>query len=118
VAAAQQQAAAALGHTLGLPGSPFQAFQPQSPAALYAYPSPHFQQNSAGFTAGFTPHPTHDGGDVIPANNRCIYFGQLADEVTTEDICNAVRGGQLLQVKFIPDKHIAVSFRSAWEYGM
>ncbi len=110
VAAAQQQAAAALGHTLGIPGSPFQAFAPHSTASLYGFQQPPQQFTNSNFSAGFNS-PMHEGVDPLSINNRCVYLGQLAEEVTTEEICNAVRGGQLLQIKYIQEKHIAVRVR-------
>jgi hypothetical protein len=106
VAAAQQQAAAALGHTLVLPNSPFQAFAPHSASSLYGFP-PSPQYANGSFSAGY-PSSMNEGVDALSVNNRCVYLGQLADEVTTEEICNAVRGGQLLQIKYIQEKHIAV----------
>lgn len=43
--------------------------------------------------------------------NRTIYLGNIHPDTTTEDICNAIRGGILSQLKFIPEKHIAfISF--------
>lgn len=45
---------------------------------------------------------------------RTIYIGNLQPEVKYEDICNAIRGGNVLQVRYFPDKRIAfVSFMDA-----
>ncbi|KAI9280637.1 hypothetical protein BY458DRAFT_450794 [Sporodiniella umbellata] len=45
---------------------------------------------------------------------RTIYIGNLQPEVKTEDICNAIRGGNVLQVRYFPEKRIAfVSFMDA-----
>lgn len=49
-----------------------------------------------------------------PANggqspNRCLYIGNLPEDATTSDICDAIRGGLLLSVKYTPEKHYAVS---------
>ncbi|MEI4872661.1 hypothetical protein Q8G47_28450, partial [Klebsiella pneumoniae] len=38
--------------------------------------------------------------------NRTIYLGNIHPEVTTEEICNIIRGGILQQIRYIPDKHI------------
>lgn len=48
-----------------------------------------------------------NGGMVL----RTIYIGHLPSGTTYEDICNVVRGSNVLQVKLMPEKHIAfVSF--------
>lgn len=125
VQAAQQQAAAALGHTLGMPGAPFQAFNPQSPAALYSRPyNPPFHQNGAGAGAvggpGFSaPVNGMAGAGGVPGEstgstgspgdsfgNRCVYLGNLPEEATAETIANAVRGGLITQIRYLQDKHI------------
>ncbi|KAJ9118109.1 hypothetical protein QFC22_004008 [Naganishia vaughanmartiniae] len=129
VQAAQQQAAAALSHTLGLPGAPFQAFNPLSPAALYSadFSNPVYAQsgmlnaivnsaNAAGPSSG--PINRAEFGNVMgdharpPMNggqspNRCLYLGNLPEDATTSDICDAIRGGLLLSVKYTPEKHYA-----------
>lgn len=38
-----------------------------------------------------------------------IYIGNLHPETTTEELCNCIRGGMLAQIRYMPDKHIAVS---------
>ncbi|GAA5992020.1 hypothetical protein JCM10908_000703 [Rhodotorula pacifica] len=38
--------------------------------------------------------------------NRTVYLGNIHPEVTTEEICNIIRGGILQQIRYIPDKHI------------
>lgn len=41
--------------------------------------------------------------------NRTVYLGNIHPETSTEDLCNAIRGGVLQSIRFMPDKHIAVS---------
>lgn len=43
--------------------------------------------------------------------NRTVYLGNIHPETSTEDLCNAIRGGVLQSIRFMPDKHIAVSAR-------
>lgn len=40
--------------------------------------------------------------------NRTVYLGNIHPETTIEDLCNAIRGGVLHSMRFMPDKHIAV----------
>lgn len=42
------------------------------------------------------------------ALNRTIYLGNIHPETTTEDLCNAIRGGVLQTIRYMQDKHIAV----------
>lgn len=130
VQAAQQQAAAALSHTLGIPGGPFPTFNPLSPAALYSadFSNPAFAQSGmwnaivAGAAAGGPSNGMvgqagefGHGGFAAPAvngghpTNRCLYIGNLPEDATTSDICEGIRGGLLLSIKYIPEKHYAVS---------
>lgn len=99
VQAAQQQAAAALGHTLGMPGAPFQAFNPLSPATLYSsnFHSPVSRQT------GFENQDPYNN----TMSNRCVYIGSLPEEATTSDICDAIRGGLVAQIRYLQDKHYA-----------
>jgi hypothetical protein len=41
--------------------------------------------------------------------NRTVYLGNIHPETTTEDLCNAIRGGVLQSIRYMQDKHIAVS---------
>ncbi|KAI5449008.1 hypothetical protein NCC49_005692 [Naganishia albida] len=128
VQAAQQQAAAALSHTLGIPGGPFPTFNPLSPAALYSadFSNPAFAQSGmwnaivAGAAAGGPSNGMvgqagefGHGGFAAPAvngghpTNRCLYIGNLPEDATTSDICEGIRGGLLLSIKYIPEKHYA-----------
>lgn len=38
--------------------------------------------------------------------NRTVYLGNIHPDITTEEICNAIRGGILQEIRYIPDKHI------------
>ena len=46
--------------------------------------------------------------------SRQIYIGNLHPETTTEELCNCIRGGMLAQIRYMPDKHIAVSSLISW----
>jgi len=39
--------------------------------------------------------------------NRTIYLGNIHPDTSSEDICNAVRGGVLQSIRYMPEKHIA-----------
>ena len=43
--------------------------------------------------------------------NRTVYLGNIHPETTTEDLCNAIRGGVLQSIRYMQDKHIAVCSR-------
>ncbi|KAJ7072980.1 RNA-binding protein Nrd1 [Mycena amicta] len=52
------------------------------------------------------------GGMGIPglgmaAGNRTVYLGNIHPETSTEDLCNAIRGGVLQSIRYMADKHIA-----------
>jgi len=40
-------------------------------------------------------------------NNRTVYLGNLSTKTTVEDICNAVRGGNLEKINIFADKKVA-----------
>jgi RNA recognition motif-containing protein len=40
-------------------------------------------------------------------SNRTVYLGNIHPETTTEDLCNAIRGGVLHSIRYMQDKHIA-----------
>jgi hypothetical protein len=42
--------------------------------------------------------------------NRTVYLGNIHPETSTEDLYNSIRGGVLQSVRYMADKHIAVSF--------
>jgi RNA recognition motif-containing protein len=39
--------------------------------------------------------------------NRTVYLGNIHPETSTEDLCNAIRGGVLQSMRYMQDKHIA-----------
>ena len=41
--------------------------------------------------------------------NRTVYLGNIHPETTAEDLCNTIRGGVLQSLRYMQDKHIAVS---------
>ena len=84
-----QSAAAALSplQTNGAFGSAFAASSPLTPYAAF---SPDALQNLANA-------------------NRTVYLGNIHPETTAEDLCNAIRGGVLQSLRYMQDKHIAVS---------
>jgi RNA recognition motif-containing protein len=48
------------------------------------------------------------------ATSTTVYLGNIHPDTTSEDICNAIRGGILYQIRYLSDKHIAfVTFMDA-----
>lgn len=45
--------------------------------------------------------------------NRTVYLGNIHPETNAEDLCNAIRGGVLQSIRYMQDKHIAVSLLSS-----
>lgn len=81
----------------------FSNFPTPGPNAGFA--SPAFAGNSFSPVApGFT-----ENGGMNQIGNRTIYLGNIHQDVTLEELCNHIRGGMLQQVRYFPDKHIAVS---------
>lgn len=54
----------------------------------------------AAAAGGISPNPA-------TAMNRTVYLGNIHPETSTEDLCNAIRGGVLQSIKYMTDKHIA-----------
>ncbi|KAL1724958.1 hypothetical protein EV714DRAFT_222217 [Schizophyllum commune] len=71
-----------------------QAFAAQTIVANQAMNSPA----SAGFYGGF---------NAPDQGNRTVYIGNIHPETTTEELCNAIRGGMLQTIRYMQDKHIA-----------
>jgi RNA recognition motif-containing protein len=46
-------------------------------------------------------------GGAMPSINRTVYLGNIHPETTTEDLCNAIRGGVLQSIRYMQDKHIS-----------
>ncbi|KAI9294776.1 hypothetical protein K502DRAFT_291851 [Neoconidiobolus thromboides FSU 785] len=42
-----------------------------------------------------------------PTNARQLWLGNLQQEVTTEDLCNVIRGGLVVNIKLMIEKHCA-----------
>lgn len=76
------------------------------------------QANFAPFApyngAPFTPvdmmnaNGMSNGMNGVQGMNRTVYLGNIHPETTTEDLCNAIRGGVLQSIRYLQDKHIAV----------
>src|SRR5262249_3219748 len=67
-------------------------------------------QQSAGPFSPFIPFSPGDMTPGVPQGlNRTVYLGNIHPETTTEDLCNAIRGGVLQSIRDMHDKHIAVS---------
>ncbi|KAG0285076.1 hypothetical protein BGZ96_010639 [Linnemannia gamsii] len=50
-------------------------------------------------------------GPFNAQGNRTVYLGNISPDTTCEDLCNAIRGGILNNIRYFPAKHIAfVSF--------
>jgi RNA recognition motif-containing protein len=67
-------------------GTPFSPFSPYAP---------------------FSPVDALQGMAGAQGLNRTVYLGNIHPETTTEDLCNAIRGGVLQSIRYMEDKHIA-----------
>ncbi|KAH9834152.1 uncharacterized protein C8Q71DRAFT_163766 [Rhodofomes roseus] len=70
------------------------------------------QPNGPSFASPLSPYmpfsPDGLGGlTSAQALNRTVYLGNIHPETTTEDLCNAIRGGVLQSMRYMQDKHIA-----------
>ena len=103
---AAQQAQAAAAQSLVAQSAAVAALTPQSAAAGFSPFSPYATPFSPvdGLTAG--------GVAGMQGMNRTVYLGNIHPETTTEDLCNAIRGGVLQSIRYMQDKHIAVRFYS------
>jgi RNA recognition motif-containing protein len=77
-------------------------FGPFSP-----YDSPTTPASAMAFMAAAAGGMSPGAGGL----NRTVYLGNIHPETTTEDLCNAIRGGVLQSIRYMQDKHIAVSGR-------
>lgn len=85
----------------------FQPFQP---------PQQQQQQLTYDGYAGYVPTMQSSGPVVAPGATvlRTLYMGNIHPDAKTEDLCNTIRGGNLLQIRYFPEKHIAfVTFMDA-----
>ncbi|KAF9262638.1 hypothetical protein L218DRAFT_1038923 [Marasmius fiardii PR-910] len=87
-AAQQAQAAAAQSLVAQSNGTPYSPFSPVDTAML-------------GIVGGMSGVPG------IQGMNRTVYLGNIHPETTTEELCNAIRGGVLQSIRYMVDKHIA-----------
>jgi hypothetical protein len=66
------------------------------------------------FNSPFSPYAPFSPADPgAQGLNRTVYLGNIHPETQTEDLCNAIRGGVLQSIRYMQDKHIAVSYRSS-----
>jgi RNA recognition motif-containing protein len=67
----------------------------------------------SGAYSPFTPYTPFSPADALQSMagpqglNRTVYLGNIHPETTTEDLCNAIRGGVLQSIRYMQDKHIA-----------
>lgn len=83
---------------------PFQSTQQQQQQLGYEHYNP------------YTPMQPTAGPIITPDTTtlRTLYLGNIHPEAKTEDLCNIIRGGNLVQLKLLHDKHIAfVTFLDA-----
>ncbi|PPR00073.1 hypothetical protein CVT24_008975 [Panaeolus cyanescens] len=98
VAAQQAQAAAAQSLVAQSAMSPQQAnFTPFTPYNGAPF-TPVDMMNANGMSNGM---------NGVQGMNRTVYLGNIHPETTTEDLCNAIRGGVLQSIRYMQDKHIA-----------
>ncbi|KAF8575220.1 hypothetical protein K439DRAFT_1370433 [Ramaria rubella] len=96
-AAAAAQVAAAQSLVAQSAAASLQSF-PHSPFSPY----PEMPTTPAG--AAMLASMAAAGGTGL---NRTVYLGNIHPETSTEDLCNAIRGGVLQSIRYMPDKHIA-----------
>jgi len=96
-AAAAAQVAAAQSLVAQSAAASLQSF-PHSPFSPY----PEMPTTPAG--AAMLASMAAAGGTGL---NRTVYLGNIHPDTSTEDLCNAIRGGVLQSIRFMPDKHIA-----------
>ncbi|KAI8869209.1 hypothetical protein GQ42DRAFT_103524, partial [Ramicandelaber brevisporus] len=73
-------------------------------------PPPYGQGEPGGFLSSIQ-HPNQPSPLPSYEGNRTVYLGNIHPETTCEELCNAIRGGMLHNIKYLPDKHIAfISF--------
>ncbi|PCH36596.1 hypothetical protein WOLCODRAFT_28674 [Wolfiporia cocos MD-104 SS10] len=70
------------------------------------------QMNGPSFASPLTPYMPFSpdalqGMTGAQGLNRTVYLGNIHPETTTEDLCNAIRGGVLQSLRYMQDKHIA-----------
>ncbi|KAF9494185.1 hypothetical protein BDN71DRAFT_1007911 [Pleurotus eryngii] len=119
VAAQQAQAVAAqtlVAQSAGLSSPQSAAFSPFSPYTPF---TPNGVDMSGMANGGMNGMMAMNGmamhglgamngmGGVGQGMNRTVYLGNIHPETSTEDLCNAIRGGVLQSIRYMQDKHIA-----------
>lgn len=99
-AAAAAAAAAASSQSMGGASNGAVLASPFTPYAPFGGADALSQAMAAASAAGM-------GGGVGQGVNRTVYLGNIHPETTTEDLCNAIRGGVLQSIRYMQDKHIA-----------
>ncbi|TIA92948.1 hypothetical protein E3P99_00410 [Wallemia hederae] len=93
--------AAAIAASSGYPYS-MAGFSPSAAAAFL---------NSSTYENYLNPQLTSNslvgGVPLDNIGNRTVYLGNLSEETTAEELCNAIRGGILQSIRYLSDKHIA-----------
>lgn len=121
--AAAQQAQAAAAQSLVAQSAAAAA----AAAAASSPQSAHPNNMGNGVSSPFNPYAPFGAGDALQQAmaaasavgmsgmgmsqgiNRTVYLGNIHPETTTEDLCNAIRGGVLQSIRYMQDKHISVS---------
>jgi hypothetical protein len=97
----QGNAMATAAATAGLTG--FTPFSPLANAGAFGLGMPGFDSPTSPAFA-MAAAAAAAGSQM----NRTVYLGNIHPETTTEDLCNAIRGGVLQSIRYMQDKHIAV----------
>ncbi|KAG9085547.1 hypothetical protein FRC06_003559 [Ceratobasidium sp. 370] len=96
----QGNAMATAAATAGLTG--FTPFSPLASAGAFGLGVPGFESPTSPAFA-MAAAAAAAGSQM----NRTVYLGNIHPETTTEDLCNAIRGGVLQSIRYMQDKHIA-----------
>lgn len=80
----------------------FSGTTPASPGVL----SPNFPLEGFGGNPMSPIIAAMSGAGIDAELTRTVYLGNLSEDTKVEDLCNAVRGGLLHNVKYMPEKHI------------
>ncbi|EUC62384.1 RNA-binding protein Nrd1 (negative regulator of differentiation), related protein, putative [Rhizoctonia solani AG-3 Rhs1AP] len=97
----QGNAMATAAATVGLTG--FTPFSPLANAGGFGLGMPGFDSPTSPAFAMAAAAAAAAGSQM----NRTVYLGNIHPETTTEDLCNAIRGGVLQSIRYMQDKHIA-----------
>ncbi|CAE6487759.1 unnamed protein product [Rhizoctonia solani] len=97
----QGNAMATAAATAGLTG--FTPFSPLPSAGGFGLGLPGFESPTSPAFAMAAAAAAAAGSQM----NRTVYLGNIHPETTSEDLCNAIRGGVLQSIRYMQDKHIA-----------